>query len=87
MKQMPAVELGLCPRPEAVSAYQKITGRDVSNILFHRVITMYKLAVIFLQLGLRYRDGVTTEPRYAPLTAIGTGILEFTHDIAQGRVF
>jgi aminoglycoside phosphotransferase (APT) family kinase protein len=87
MKQMPAVEAGLCPRREAVEAYAKITGRDVSNILFHRVITMYKLSVIFLQLGLRYRTGATTEPRYAPLTAIGTGILEFTHEIAQGRAF
>ena len=87
MKQMPAVEAGLCPRAEAVAAYAKITGRDVSNILFHRVITMYKLSVIFLQLGLRYRSGATTEPRYAPLTAIGTGILEFTHEIAQGRAF
>jgi aminoglycoside phosphotransferase (APT) family kinase protein len=87
MKQMPAVEAGLCPRRDAVAAYAKLTGRDVSNILFHRVVTMYKLSVIFLQLGLRYRTGVTSEPRYAPLTAIGTGILEFTHEIAQGRAF
>jgi aminoglycoside phosphotransferase (APT) family kinase protein len=87
MKQMPAVEAGLCPRAAAVEAYAKITGRDVSNILFHRVITMYKLSVIFLQLGLRYRTGATTEPRYAPLTSIGTGILEFTLEIAQGRAF
>jgi len=87
MKQMPAVEAGLCPRRDAVAAYAKLTGRDVSNILFHRVITMYKLSVIFLQLGLRYRTGATTEPRYAPLTAIGTGILQFTHEIAQGRAF
>jgi aminoglycoside phosphotransferase (APT) family kinase protein len=87
MKQMPAVEAGLCTRQEAVAAYAKITGRDVSNFLFHRTIAMYKLSVIFLQLGLRYRTGATTEPRYAPLTAIGTGILEFTHEIAQGRAF
>jgi aminoglycoside phosphotransferase (APT) family kinase protein len=87
MKQMPAIEAGLCSREAAVAAYAKITGRDVSNILFHRVITMYKLSVIFLQLGLRYRTGATTEPRYAPLTAIGTGILQFTHEIAQGRAF
>jgi aminoglycoside phosphotransferase (APT) family kinase protein len=87
MKQMPAVEAGLCSRADAVSAYARISGRDVSNILFHRVITMYKLSVIFLQLGLRYRTGATTDARYAPLTAIGSGILEFTHDIAQGRAF
>ena len=40
----------------------------MSNFLFHRVLAMYKLSVIFLQLGLRYRTGATQEPRYAPLT-------------------
>jgi aminoglycoside phosphotransferase (APT) family kinase protein len=87
MAQMPAVEACLCPRLDAVAAYARISGRDVSNILFHRVLSMYKLAVIFLQLGYRYRSGATTEPRYAPLTAVGTGILMFTHEIAQGRAF
>jgi aminoglycoside phosphotransferase (APT) family kinase protein len=87
MAQMPAVEACLCPRLEAVAAYARVSGRDVSNILFHRVLSMYKLAVIFLQLGYRYRSGATTEERYAPLTGIGTGILEFTHEIAQGRAF
>jgi hypothetical protein len=51
------------------------------------VLAMYKLGVIFLQLGYRYRSGATTEPRYAGLTAIGTGIVEFAHEIAQGRAF
>lgn len=87
MAQMPAVEACLCPRQEAVATYARITGRDVSDFVFHRVLAMYKLSVIFLQLGLRYRTGATQEPRYAPLSAIGTGILEFTHEIAQGRAF
>ena len=87
MEQMPAVEACLCTRQEAVAAYARLSGRDMSDFRFHRVLAMYKLAVIFLQLGLRYRTGVTREPRYAPLTGIGTGILEFTHEIAQGRAF
>jgi len=87
MEQMPAVEACLCSRQEAVERYGRISGRDMSNFLFHRVLAMYKLAVIFLQLGLRYRSGATQEPRYAPLTGIGTGILAFTHEIAQGRAF
>ena len=87
MAQMPAVEACLCSRQDAVAAYAKISGRDMSDFLFHRVLSMYKLSVIFLQLGLRYRSGATSEPRYAPLTGIGTGILEFTHEIAQGRAF
>jgi aminoglycoside phosphotransferase (APT) family kinase protein len=87
MAQMPAVEAGLCSRQEAVARYAALTGRDVSDFLFHRVLAMYKLGVIFLQLGYRYRTGATTEPRYAGLAAIGTGIIEFAHEIAQGRAF
>ncbi|MBN8909006.1 MAG: hypothetical protein J0H99_20825, partial [Rhodospirillales bacterium] len=75
------------PRQQAVAEYARITGRDVSDFLFHRVLAMYKLSVIFLQLGLRYRTGATTDPRYAPLSGIGTGILQFTHEIAQRRAF
>ena len=85
MQQMPAVEARLCTRQQAIEAYGKLSGRDMSDFLFHRVLAMYKLAVIFLQLGLRYRTGVTQEPRYAPLTGIGTGVLEFAHELAQGR--
>ncbi len=87
MAQMPAVEARLIPRTDAVASYARLTGRDVSDFLFHRVLAMYKLSVIFLQLGMRWRSGVTTDPRYARFTAIGTGILEFTHEIARGRAF
>jgi aminoglycoside phosphotransferase (APT) family kinase protein len=87
MEQMPAVEACLCSRQDAVAEYARISGRDMSDFLFHRVLAMYKLSVIFLQLGLRYRTGATREPRYAPLTGIGNGILQFTHEIAQGRAF
>ena len=51
MKQMPAVEAGLCPRHDAVAWYARITGRDVSNILFHRVITMYSCRLSFCSWG------------------------------------
>ncbi len=87
MAQMPADQPGFLDRRAAVQTYGALTGRDMSDFLFHRVLAMYKLSVIFLQLGLRYRTGATTEPRYAPLTGIGTGLLEFTHEIAQGRAF
>ena len=87
MAQMPADQPGFLTRAQAVDRYAALTGRDVSDFLFHRVLAMYKLGVIFLQLGLRWRSGATTDPRYAAFTGIGTGILEFTHEIAQGRAF
>ena len=87
MAQMPSVEAGLCARADAVAAYARLTGRDVSDFLFHRVLAMYKLGVIFLQLGMRWRSGATDDARYAPFTAIGSGILAFAHEIALGRAF
>ncbi len=87
MAQMPAAEPGFLTRPQAVDAYAAISGRDMAPFLFHRVLAMYKLGVIFLQLGHRWRTGATSEPRYAPLSSIGTGILEFAHDIARQRAF
>jgi aminoglycoside phosphotransferase (APT) family kinase protein len=87
MAQMPADEGGFWPREQAVAAYAALSGRDVSHFVFHRVLAMYKLGVIFLQLGYRWRSGATNEPRYAGLTEIGTGITEFAHEIATGRAF
>ena len=87
MAQMPADEGGFFSREQAVADYAALSRRDMSDFLFHRVLAMYKLGVIFLQLGLRWRSGATTEPRYAGLTAIGTGIVEFAHEIARGRAF
>ena len=87
IEQMPADEGGFWPRARAVERYAALSGRDMSDFLFHRVLAMYKLGVIFLQLGLRWRSGATTEPRYAGLTGIGTGIVEFAHEIARGRAF
>src|SRR5271166_2321549 len=40
MAQMPSVEARLCPRSDAVAAYARLTGRDVSDFLFHRVLAM-----------------------------------------------
>ena len=87
MAQMPTTAVGFLTREQAVARYAALSGRDMSDFRFHRVLAMYKLGVIFLQLGFRYRTGATTDPRYGPLSGIGTGVVEFAHDIARGRAF
>jgi len=87
MAQMPSVEAGFPPRTEAVKMYAAMTGRDVSDFKFYRVLALYKLAVIFLQLGHRYRIGQTTDALYQHLSRIGSGILEFTQDVVADRIF
>jgi len=87
MGQMPTAEAGFITRKQAVERYAAVTGRDLSDFLFYRALGMFKTCVIFLQLGHRHVTGQTADPRYAHLTAMANGLLEFTHDITRGRAF
>ena len=88
MGQMPtATDPSFPGRRTVVELYGRLSGRDISDILFHRVIGMFKLSVIFLQLYARHRRGDHRDPRLAELGGIGEDILDFTWEIAQGRAF
>jgi aminoglycoside phosphotransferase (APT) family kinase protein len=87
LRQMPTAQQGFPTRQEIVRAYASATGRDVSDFRFHRVLAMFKLAVVFLQLYARYRAGTTQDERFEEFERLGHGILDFTHAIAHGRGF
>nr|WP_245179968.1 phosphotransferase family protein [Cupriavidus sp. LEh25] len=85
LRQMPTTAPGFPSRAQVVEAYRRSTGCDLSDLPFHRVLAMFKLGVVFLQLHARFLSGATTEPRYGRFGHIGRSILDFTHDIARGR--
>jgi len=85
--QMPTAAHGFPSRREIVARYAALTGRDVSNMVFYRVLTMFKLGVVFLQLYARHRRGVTSDPRFAGFGRLADGLLDFAYDIARGRAF
>lgn len=85
LRQMPTTSPGFPSRAQIAEAYRQRTGCDLSDLPFHRVLAMFKLGVVFLQLHARYLAGATTEPRFAGFGRIGRSILDFTHDIAHGR--
>lgn len=85
LRQMPTVAGGFPSRQEIVDAYARCTGRDASDFPFHRVLAMFKLGVVFLQLHARYVAGTTRDPKYAAFGRMGWSILDFTHEIAHGR--
>jgi aminoglycoside phosphotransferase (APT) family kinase protein len=85
--QMPTASPGFWSRRQALDAYAKASGRDVSAFQFHRVLCQFKLGVVLLQLAARYRRGITKDPRFAPLGRIARGVLDFTHELAAGRRF
>ena len=84
LRQMPTGEGGFHSRAQVMSGYAALTGRDLSEFHFYRVLTLFKLGVVFLQLYSRYRSGATAEERYAGFGELGHGILEFTHEVMRG---
>jgi aminoglycoside phosphotransferase (APT) family kinase protein len=54
-------------RREVLERYGERSGRAVDDVLFHYVFALFKLAVIVQQIYRRFRDGHTSDPRFAPL--------------------
>lgn len=83
--QMPTVGHGFPTRREVVEMYAAASGRDVSDFLFHRVLAMFKLGVIFMQIYAQYRRGTSTDERFARFGDLTDGLMGFAHDVALGR--
>ncbi len=85
LDQMPTSSPGAMRRAEARDLYAELTGRDLSDFRFHRVLGMFKLAIVFEQLFAQYRRGTVTDPKYQPFEAAAHGVMEMAHEVAQGR--
>ena len=62
---------GSFTRAKLVEEYGRITGRDVSGMLFYYCFALFKIAVIAQQIYKRYVEGFTKDERFA---AIGLGV-------------
>ena len=58
---------GTLTRAQLVEHYALATGRDVSNMVFYRVLALFKVAVIGQQIYYRYHHGLTQDTRFASL--------------------
>lgn len=61
---------GNLTRGKLVERYGEWSGRDTSNILFHYVCGLYKIAVIVQQIHARYLQGDTHDERFAHLDRV-----------------
>lgn len=61
---------GTLTRAELVGRYAQTTGRDVSNMVFYRVLALFKVAVIIQQIYYRYHLGLTKDARFASLPGV-----------------
>lgn len=58
---------GNLTREELVARYAERSGRDVSGISFHYVLSLFKVAVIAQQIYARFTKGLTKDERFAAM--------------------
>ncbi|MBS0241921.1 MAG: phosphotransferase family protein [Proteobacteria bacterium] len=85
MKQLPTAAPGFPTRNEVVAEYARLTGRDVSDFPVLRVLAMFKLAVVLLQLHALWKRGAAKGADYAGLAKIATELLVFAKSVAEGQ--
>ncbi len=85
MKQLPTAAAGFPSRNDVVAEYARLTGADVSDYPVFRVLAMYKLAVVLLQLHTLWQRGAAKGADYESLARIAGELLEMTHEVALGR--
>ncbi|MGE0853162.1 MAG: phosphotransferase family protein [Hyphomicrobiaceae bacterium] len=85
LRQMPTASGSFRRRSDALQQYAELTGRSIDSFVFYRVLAMFRLGIVFLQLYDRYQCGVTTDARFAGFGSLGHALLEFTHEITRGR--
>jgi aminoglycoside phosphotransferase (APT) family kinase protein len=81
LKPLPTAAPGFPSRAEVVEAYARLTGVDVSDYPVLRVLAMYKLAVVLLQLHALWARGAAKGADYASLDAVAEGLLVFAKDV------
>jgi aminoglycoside phosphotransferase (APT) family kinase protein len=82
---MPTEKPGFWRRREVLTAYQRLSGRAIDDFRFYRVLSVFRSAVVFLQLFDRYRRDPGPNIRFAEFDALGRELLAYAFDIARGR--
>ncbi|KAB2913260.1 MAG: phosphotransferase family protein [Hyphomicrobiaceae bacterium] len=79
--QMPTAQEGFWRRAEVVERYAQLSGSDVSQLKFYRILAMLKLATVFLQFDARARKHGARDPRLNRVAGIGHELLDFTAEL------
>jgi aminoglycoside phosphotransferase (APT) family kinase protein len=85
LRQMPTAQPGFWRRHEVLDAYQRLSRRSVDDFVFYRVLSVFRSAIVFLQLYDRYRRAPAPNLACAEFDALGRELLDYAFEIAHGR--
>ncbi len=84
LKQMPTSLPGFWRRDDVAKRYATLTGIDLDGLPAMRVLALFKLGVVFLQLHRQFLNGAVNNARYADFAHVGEALLLLAKDIASG---
>jgi len=83
LRQMPTTQPGFWRRRDVLEAYARLSGRAAEPFAFYRVLSLFRSAIVFLQLFGRYRRDAAPNPRCAGFDSLGRELLDYAHATAR----
>ena len=87
LDQMPTASHSFPGREEIFQLYKEFSGQHMDGFHAIRVLAIFRTAVIFRQLHIRYLHGNTTDLRFARFGKSAEGLLDFALDVANEKYF
>jgi aminoglycoside phosphotransferase (APT) family kinase protein len=84
LQQMPTAEPGFPRRHEILALYQSLSGRTIDDFSFYRVLSVFRSAIVFLQLFDRFRRDPERNRRCSDFDTLGRELLDYAFEIARG---
>ena len=85
IRQMPTVQPGFWRRNEVLAAYLRLSCREVGDFAFYRVLSLFRSAVVFLQLYDRFRRSPGRNMRCAEFDTLGRQLIDHAFEIIRRR--
>ena len=85
VRQMPTAQPGFWRRNQILAAYLRLSRRAVGDFTFYRVLSLFRSAVVFLQLYDRFRRSPGQNMRGAEFDTLGRGLIDHAFEITRGR--
>ena len=85
VRQMPTAQPGFWRRHEVLAAYLSLSHRTLGDFTFYRVLSVFRSAVVFLQLHDRFRRAPGSGTRRDDFEVLGRELLDYSFEISRGR--
>jgi aminoglycoside phosphotransferase (APT) family kinase protein len=85
VRQMPTAQPGFWRRNEVLAAYLRLSNRAVGDFTFYRVLSLFRSAVVFLQLYDRFRRSPGQNMRCAEFDTLGRELIDHAFKISRRR--